>query len=129
MKPGRELDALIAQHVMGWIGVNAENGTGYPPTANLNPYQEGLDFQAYERARNSYDFIPEYSTDISAAWEVVEKLKVLTEHNGKLFSSRDPWLSFARILSSYDSSFGETLWHMNPKEICLAALKAVGEKV
>lgn len=57
MKPGRELDALIAEKVMRWNREHDE--CGLPPgvygSDNIQPF-------------------PHYSTDISAAWEVVEKI-------------------------------------------------------
>lgn len=69
MKPGRELDALVAEKVMGfrfevdkakgvsrWVGYGAYGETHTPPMA---------------WKKWSYK-IPPYSTDISAAWEVWE---------------------------------------------------------
>ena len=55
MKPGRELDMLVAEKVMGCY----RNGMGI--------------FVNREGCYRSE--IPNYSTDISAAWKVVEKIK------------------------------------------------------
>lgn len=68
MNAGRELDALIAEKVMG-IKVTWETVLD----------EEGLEYeQAYETKNGkTYRIIDEvapYSTDIAAAWEVVEKL-------------------------------------------------------
>jgi hypothetical protein len=65
MKAGRELDALIAERVMGWHN-NRDN-----------PNESGMwgimDYRADGSPVLAADF-PEYSTDMAAAWEVVEKL-------------------------------------------------------
>lgn len=61
MKPGRELDDLVARKVMGWTYTRVEDGFGHPPG------------KGFER-------IPLYSTDIAAAWEVAEKTKLLEKY-------------------------------------------------
>ncbi len=99
LKPGRELDALIAEKVMG--------------------YQKGIKIahtgaQLWTTGGASFSFHP--STDIAAAWEVVERLQ---RHN--ITISRDitgRWfVKYATI-----DEVAETA----PHAICLAALKAVG---
>ncbi len=110
MKPGRELDKLIARDVL-----KLEESNGF--------YIE-LD-------------CPHYSTDIAAAWEIVEKLKIgnrCTVADG--WQSRDTlhirfndpgWCAGwvfpgADYMGAENWVFGETAAHA----ICLAALKAVG---
>ena len=63
---GRELDALVAEKVMGFSEVMTH--TELKPGKNFMLTEEGvvLDF-SFER------WLP--STDIAAAWEVVEKIK------------------------------------------------------
>ena len=58
---GRELDAFVAEKIMGWevVGLDRDR-TGW--------YGKPPGVQAVFR-------IPHYSTQISAAWEVVEKMK------------------------------------------------------
>lgn len=59
MEPGRELDYLVAKHVMGWdFGLSRE---GWRPPKELSPR-----YKIYEQ------FKP--STDIAATWEVVDKM-------------------------------------------------------
>ncbi len=120
MKAGRELDALIAEKVMGW-----KRGDIY-----WHPYQFA----------NPVDLTdtPKYSTSIADAWLVVEKMDqwsfdVSRHHQesekgkrrgiwyqarvmifGKVNWERDCWKG------AFDS-VGETA----PHAICLAALKAV----
>jgi hypothetical protein len=67
---GPELDALVAEKVMGWQNVQSADRLvwlGWPPGVPmvLN-YPNG-----YSGAEN----IPPYSTDIAAAWQVVEKME------------------------------------------------------
>lgn len=98
MKPGRELDMLVAEKVM-----------------SLKPLGR----------------VPHYSTDISAAWEVVEKIN----------SSKNKWTLNSLRCDPNDGKwqFGDidrdgSIWPDDkydsaPLAICLAALKAVGVEV
>ena len=100
MNPGRELDALVAEKVFG--------ETIFKHKADWEP--------------------PEYSTDISAAWEVVNKLS-----GGFYFSIDGQWRSQLTGKISWRSRFKPSLdapyisGDTAPHAICLAALKAVGE--
>lgn len=123
MKPGRELDALVAEKVMGipahetkLFFVRAESGV--KPTHTMG----GLPFVAEERKESRTDIKP-YSTDIAAAWTVVEKLQAdsIVEVSGY----KNDWdclinTSGGEIPDFFGSA--ETV----PHAICLAALKAVG---
>ncbi|MNR93666.1 hypothetical protein D3C72_247240 [compost metagenome] len=60
MKPGRELDMLVAENVMG-LSVIVERRP------------DGITW-VKEDGREPY-VLPSYSTDISAAWEVVKRLR------------------------------------------------------
>ncbi len=87
----RKIDALVAEHVMG-----------------LDP----------NRAEFALD---EYSTDIAAAWEVVEKMSVPLE----IIRHRD-----GKQWGVLDARFRNTTWaDTAPLAICLAALKAKGVEV
>jgi hypothetical protein len=65
---GRELDALVAEKVMGWSRKTGVDGWDdmWPPGENGN----------IERRVTAPGFggLPHYSTDVAAAWKVVEKL-------------------------------------------------------
>lgn len=105
MKAGRELDALIAEKVMGL------DGPQYPdcPTCGSANY-----------CRET-PYLP-YSTEIAAAWEVVEKLKTPDVYLEVLSHKGEPhWV--CRIIGGKDpiGAGAETA----PHAICLAALKAV----
>ena len=104
MKPGRELDKLIAEKLLGW---------------RKRPDGEYVDAAGHILPA---DFIPRYSTEISAAWEVVEETKLLlgnylTMHRGR---NGDEWIVFpdgggAAITIDYTCNTA-------PHAICIAAL-------
>lgn len=103
MKPGRELDALVAEKVMGWKIVS-------------NRY-ECSDEQCNCRTGylNDMHFLPNYSSDIAAAWEVAEKMDdTFTDlHRYK----KDEWFcQMRKVCMRGDSA---------PHAICLAALKVI----
>lgn len=69
---GRELDALVAERVMGhrtevrkavWWGYGDWHSSDFPDQMNIRCIP----------VDNVKGFLPEYSTDIEAAWEVLEK--------------------------------------------------------
>lgn len=66
MEAGPEMNALVAEKVMGWIWIDGEYG---------HPTEKGP-FNDCECPSHSYQktLLPRYSTDIAAAWEVVNKL-------------------------------------------------------
>lgn len=112
MKAGRELDALVAEKVMGWDLV---------PTRHLVRLryfrQPGTD----SRAARERCYLPRYSEDIAAAWGVVEKL---SGYERKLEECSEGWC--------FTFEAGEEFWGQAdtaPLAICLAALKAVGVDV
>lgn len=99
MNPGRDLDILVHEHVMGES----------PPPAI------GDHSQTYN--------VPRYSEDISAAWLVVEKFG--TFYAGESSPERHHWtLPYEDEEGAPCWSIGEG--ESAPHAICLAALKAVG---
>jgi len=106
----REIDRLIAEQVMGWTNLSVA-GTRFGTTP------EG----------KSHSIVPQYSTDLSAAWEVVEKLRQVGYQGGINWSDSEP---------EYECAFGSS--NVPPHErqscraetaslaICLAALQIVG---
>lgn len=113
MNAGRELDALIADKVMG---LRVRHRPGMEPCimpANGAPWET----------------IPHYSTDIRAAWEVVEKLDLL---NGLLlgrfaYGREDPyWAVYDCGQDGLDDCRGHG--DTPTVAICNAALKQAGVK-
>ncbi len=88
LEAGRDLDALVAEKVMG----------------------ETCLFTA-----------PAYSTDIAAAWQVVDKLHALSFY---LEVGSAGWMARFANISATEASAATA-----PLAICLAALKAVGVTV
>lgn len=119
MKPGRELDALVAEKVMGYRRKRCDCNTFW------------VDADGYEPTHNQ-----DYSTDIAAAWEVVERVRLFVwPHQGRWIAG---YLSEADLQDIYfhvensrfitiDGSFSTIAQEQTaPHAICLAALKAVG---
>jgi hypothetical protein len=114
MKPGRELDALIAEKVMGLSVIEPLRLYYRHPTMVTNE-------------------IPDYSTDIAAAWQVVEKIKAQIKPGRK--ERRDFTVMFVdgEWLVGWSLEFGGGMEGMSaaataPHAICLAALKAINSK-
>jgi hypothetical protein len=109
MQAGRELDALIAEKVMGYV----------PP----RPGTVGYDMKDLPRNR-----VPHYSTDIAAAWQVVEKLNLLSKmKDGCLYfdPSLNKWV-ISEWSGGREFAEGSVEADTAPHAICLAALKAIG---
>jgi hypothetical protein len=96
MPAGRELDAIVAKAI-GYVSL----------TTHWNPID------------NMYGTLPHYSTDISAAWEVVEKLQQDFMFID-IFSTSD---SYNVLVTNGDAVNAEKA----PEAICKAALIAVME--
>ncbi len=115
MSPGRELDAVVAEKVMGLSvrpievigasGVHADVGTVDLPR-RMPDGRMGVHAAP----------LPAYSTEIAAAWEVVEKLRSPVF---VLEWEPDRWL--ASFCGEDEDATADTA----PHAICLAALKAV----
>jgi len=106
MKPGRELDALVAEKVMGWAP-EYPGGWLHPPRNHPNR-KKYLD-------HDGCSVLQPYSTDIAAAWEVVEKI----EYNLELIEDEEWIASFFGV-----RAFGKSA----PHAICLAALKTKSDE-
>jgi ABA sandwich protein len=106
MPAGREMDALIAEKVMGHE-VKRDVVMWREGNASLEPYSEGFTVLAH------------YSTDIGAAWEVVEKIQTgeLRLHEHKLLRTY--------YLAEFHEPGGSTFMvraETAPLAICRAAL-------
>ena len=115
IKAGREMDALIAEKVMGWKKI-VIGGVGWF-------VKESPLGMSYQYMTQSGDFEP--STDIAAAWQVVEKMssrKDWDEHPVCIvrnYAFKDMWTVELR-----DYDFDATA-ETAPLAICRAALLAV----
>lgn len=120
MKPGRELDALIAEKVMGLANIEqGANAFGKPTVTSQ--LRDGF-------VVGIKGAIPHYSTDIAAAWEVLENIirkgpfreKFALEWMPHPNLEQSYWAVFSTINSCIATS------KTAPHAICLAALKAGG---
>jgi hypothetical protein len=114
---GRELDLLISKHVLGYGLTQASDGTHY-----------------LEGAPGGMRPVRPYSTDIGAAWEVVEKLgmTVIPIEGGSWFTlvgKAEGWKSPADFIQYLQggnfAQAGAAVAGSAPLAICLAALKAL----
>lgn len=112
LEAGRELDALVAEKVMGWASVHP--GDEYDPRTPGSLVYVGITPDQRQLA-----ILPPYTTDIGAAWQVIETLAargVSLDMQYRVFTAE--WeLNVGGALG-----YGETA----PLAICRAALEAVG---
>ena len=106
MPAGREMDALVAEKVMGWDICWAV------------PYKDGTKCPL----RSNGEQVPHYSIDIAAAWGVVGKLlKNRVLHVcGSVKDGWDVWIPEVATGAAPKTSKCDTF----PLAICRAALKA-----
>lgn len=122
MNPGRELDALVAENVLGYTRSNVyKDENGEPWMLGPKPYGH-IPFPARELSK--------FSTDIAAAWSVLEKL-IDRANNDKDFKDKGPWHVKQNLLGGWAVFLGDrggiiVSCETVPHAICLAALKAVG---
>jgi hypothetical protein len=117
MEAGPELDVLIAEKVMGWkLSPKKTDGVREFGSAWLDENGAVTRFQEDRRPPYDWDMKPfSPSTDIDAAWEVVEKLKL------SLVPTNKGWIVSQHHL--FEGPFGEG--ETAPLAICRAALAAI----
>ena len=127
LQAGPELDALIAEKVMGLKlrKKKVPNGHGHP-AAHYNL----VDFWYSDHEKIGH--LPHYSTDISAAWQVMEKLKARVTYPGYVDvatnNDKGGW-SCCLVERSGEGGHPAISAPTAQLAICLTALDAVGIKV
>jgi hypothetical protein len=131
MKAGRELDALVAEKVMGLKVGHAkikrkESDYGCALFINDATGEDctGVLFEGKEVA-GRYE-IPPYSTDIAAAWEVLMTF-IKSGCAGSVWG--DGHSGYGAMVTSDKGRFEVDCVESAPLAVCLAALKAVGVEV
>lgn len=126
MNPGRELDALVAEKVMGCSVRN-----GHCCCEPNRPHGRS-DYRAEQQ--RVYCPLKPYSTSIEAAWEVVEKIKNIRGTDGTF--KIQYWHPGSVVYADHEDllgcDFDHTIYSWGqtaPHAICLAALKAVGVEI
>lgn len=118
LEAGRELDALVAEKVMGWRWVHHMDRTFIQSPEQVARYKLEylLPIGSVRDITPAHAGLLKYSTSISAAWEIVTKLKIGLLPN----TCDDNWGAFVVPLTPEGYSYGNTA----PLAICRAALKA-----
>ena len=125
MLSDRELDALVAEKVMGCKPMLGAGGAYHRCGCSDVESPEGHDAVVRQGAIGIFGAairLPYYSTDIAAAWLVVEKMRErgITFRCGS-YVKDECFAEFGGQHLSAPAKGGDF-----PKAICLAALKALG---
>ncbi len=130
LEANSETDALIAVSVMGWRRMSWEKAYGQVGRTTLTPYWHSQDGKHAANVEDDDDYdCPQDgwhpSSDIVAAWEVVEKLKKRPVICLNVWHDDSGWCCSLNFIGGrYDAVRADTA----PLAICRAALLAVMEK-
>lgn len=140
MMAGRELDAIVAEKVMGWRPWRSKHGywninipnEGVISTYGRRNYSEQYDSQTGEKLPEiqwweDCNELPNYSTAIEAAWKVVGRLDNWRGFDFRLRWCNNEWEAgwFEKLRNDPEPRATATA-DTPAVAICLAALKAVG---
>jgi hypothetical protein len=121
---GCELDALVAEKVMGWLGVVPE----YMDVDRTRWFvPSGV--PSYDVPREK---VPAYSTDIAAAWTVVVELSRVGRSIGVFAESSGDYVCEIKDLDRTTDKYEYVAWTESetaPHAICLAALDVSGSSL
>lgn len=106
---GRDLDAQIAERLMGWTAIHQDGD-----------WVGGLDPTGWTAG------IPYYSSDIAAAWQVIEHLCATRAAHWTLTVGPDGTMASVSIWQGGICAAGAPAATV-PLAICRTALKALGE--
>lgn len=111
----RKLDALVAEKVMGWTEIRLSEHEIFTKSGHIFAVETCFIGKSsiLSDPKGKIYRVPSYSTDIAAAWTVIDKI-------GK---EGHPWEPFKGMFQN-DPEL-ETL----PYRICIAALNSVGESI
>lgn len=136
----RELDALVAEKVMGWDVLTTREFHRHGKSGDVVDCGDDGIFVAERDRSATTPFNP--STSISAAWSVVEQMRELGWHidldndGSQKIGAEESWTWNALLWTDRDDydGDGDGDWptaHADtaPRAICLAALRAVGVEV
>lgn len=119
----REIDALVAEKVMGWMPFPLADG-------------EVMEGYYYNGITTWPTPAPNYSTNIADAWQVVEMLSDEYEYDHVTISSSNKvWYCdiVKNLPANEDGELDSDVWDHTastaPMAICLAALKAMGVEI
>ena len=130
MEAGRELDALVAEKVMGWSsqadGLYWDAGNHRTRLVLGSIIAKKRDEMGLE---NAHGFVFAPSTNIADAWEVVERLVSTPGPNGDHHSVQVDYSGDAVVVIDENEDWQvSAIADTAPLAICLAALKAVSQE-
>jgi hypothetical protein len=131
MPAGREMDALIAENLFGWHWVTGILAFGQPSLISPELYGKQKDHLIDTTLRRDNGTFPHYSTDIAAAWEVVEKMRDPSDDEPDFWVITDAGKNHGWVVSSYWAHHDGNIdnFHVQaetaPLAICRASLLAV----
>jgi len=131
LKPCRELDALVAEKVMGCKVLRHKYPDGNREwlSCGCDVSQQGYHPHDLNDDGPASDMLNWYSTDIAAAWQVVERLISMGFYPGLIWGLD---MNSNKTVCRFYSNYPHTTWAQEesaPQAICIAALKAVGVNV
>lgn len=121
LSAGRELDRIVAERVFDWIALHDDGVSlsGVPPT-------QPKGFELAGTGIKGHWHVPRYSTDIAAAWQVVEQMHLLGNalalERWLDMPSKNKWLALFTLENGHDT--GSHVAESAPLAICRAALVA-----
>ena len=140
----RELDVLIDRDVMKrqprFKAVASADG-GKSAAMIEDAYASEAEIRAWVKEHAGYEvwlwpIVPHYSTDIAAAWEVVEKrcedsqnYVEVTRIAASAPISRELGVIYSAVFATRNATAFRAVAKTAPEAICLAALKALGVEV
>lgn len=127
LEAGRETDALVAKKAMGWTRATLQGHLG-----QVDTWEPPDDHPEWQISVPEH-YPPSYSEDISAAWEVVEKIRGASEQIRERFTWEIELTAYGGDSTVAQIRMGrghypEALLRIimpTPLAICRAALKAV----
>lgn len=133
IKPSREFDALVAEKVMRLEVKSYESLKGADIREKFGTFWTPIRDNNYGTPYQQWQPVQPYSTDIAAAWEVVEVIVNMRRQDFKLLYAKLPppqndrkgW----RAIFTTGQGTREAIAPTVPHAICLAALKACGVEV
>ena len=140
MDAGRELDALVAEKVMGFVAAHIDTDESVKRWHSDEWFAGDADLIAEIRQYRgagiySDHLLPHYSTDIAAAWQVVERMTATHRASVHHYPHVNNWWQCVLDIRDNKLRFPVERSHDGdeyanaptaPHAICLAALKAVG---
>ena len=125
MQAGRELDALISMHI---FGKNPELRMDFTTKTStelcIAHYSYSAPVHVFKTQDGYFSVLPRYSTDIAAAWQVVEKLRE-TMYFVSISASADCGASWLCEWTTADTAIDFVRAGTMPLAVCRAALLAV----